>query len=247
MLYYSHMATLLSISETAELLGVSMDTLRRWDAKGMLPSVRAGARGHRYYRLEDIQKYRNDPSLLAQNWVSHNIPEEPEADYYCQTTAIFQARLEKMGAEMEKKPPLQSEFSLLTAITGEIGNNSFDHNLGNWPDIPGIFFTYDLNKKMIVLADRGQGILTTLKRILPTLETDTEALSIAFTEILSGRAPENRGNGLKFVKSVIQNSPAINLQFQSGNGKINITPKKLNLETTIETKSIRGCLAIIHF
>ncbi len=35
------------------------------------------------------------------------------------------------------------------------------------------------------------------------MESDADALRVAFTEMISGRAPEKRGNGLKFVKKVI--------------------------------------------
>ncbi len=84
-------------------------------------------------------------------------------------------------------------FSLLVSVAGEIGNNSFDHNLGLWPDTPGVFFGYDLNKKQIVLADRGVGVLKTLKRVRPGLARDADALEVAFTEVISGRAPERQG------------------------------------------------------
>ena len=47
------------------------------------------------------------------------------------------------------------------AVAGEIGNNSFDHNLGNWADMIGIFFYYDEKTHTIILADRGQGVLVT--------------------------------------------------------------------------------------
>jgi len=54
-----------------------------------------------------------------------------------------------------QKPALEQLSSLIVAITGEIGNNSFDHNLGKWPDEPGVFFGYDIAKGTVVLADRG--------------------------------------------------------------------------------------------
>ena len=68
---------------------------------------------------------------------------------------------------------------------------------------------------MIVLADRGVGVLATLRRIRPKLETDGEALQVAFTEFITGRAPEHRGNGLKYVKDALAKSGA-SLTFQSG-------------------------------
>jgi hypothetical protein len=119
---------------------------------------------------------------------------------------VFQARLEQFQARLSRITPLTT-VSLVTAIAGEIGNNSFDHNLGNWPDIPGIFFSYSIRSRKVVLADRGQGILATLKRVRPELTNADEALKVAFTETISGRFPEARGNGLKFVRSIIIGNP----------------------------------------
>jgi len=44
----------LSISETAEVIGVSVITLRRWDNAGRLKAVRYTSRSHRRYKLNDI-------------------------------------------------------------------------------------------------------------------------------------------------------------------------------------------------
>ena len=41
-------------------------------------------------------------------------------------------------------------------------------------------------------------------------------MQIAFTEIVSGRAPEQRGNGLKVVRQVAKKDNAIGLNFRSG-------------------------------
>ena len=137
-------------------------------------------------------------------------------------------------------------FSLLTSIAGEIGNNSYDHNLGQWPDTPGIFFGYDLNKKQIVLADRGLGILETLKRVKPELKDHKQALEVAFTEIISGRTPEARGNGLKYVKKVISEN-TINLFFQTGDAKLILNGGSADLKIETAEKNIRGCIALITY
>ena len=125
---------------------------------------------------------------MAQQWASAPVGYAPHPDLYCQTRDVFQARLEKLQSVLRDKVSF-SAMSLLSAVAGEIGNNSFDHNLGNWPDIPGIFFSYDMRIRTVVLADRGQGILATLKRVKPQLHTASEALNVAFTETISGRSP----------------------------------------------------------
>lgn len=48
---------LLRIRETAEMLGVNPQTLRRWDKEGRLIAVRVNKRGDRRYRKEDLKKF----------------------------------------------------------------------------------------------------------------------------------------------------------------------------------------------
>ena len=136
-------------------------------------------------------------------------------------------------------------FSLLVAMAGEIGDNSFAHNLGNWPDVPGVLFAFDINKKQIILADRGRGVLKTLKRVRPELVTHEEALRVAFTEVVTGREPEKRGNGLKFVRNIIQDYP-IDLLFQTGDALLELNRKQIDLRI-IQRPPIKGCLVFITY
>lgn len=131
-------------------------------------------------------------------------------------------------------------------FAGEIGNNSFDHNLGNWPDVPGIFFAYDLNKRVIILADRGVGIKSTLLRVRPDLKDDVEALTVAMTEIVSGRSPEQRGNGLKFVRNVASDNP-IGISLQSGTALVTIEKENSKLNITLADRFVRGVLAKVEY
>jgi len=135
---------------------------------------------------------------------------------------------------------------LLTAVVGEIGNNSYDHNLGNWKDVVGIFFAYSLAEKVIVLADRGQGILKTLRRVKPELSNHKEALTAAFIENISGRYPEKRGNGLKFVRKVV-GQQNFSLFFQTGNASLKMGSNNGNIEIDTINSSISGCLVVINF
>ena len=47
---------LLGIREVADLFGVDISTVRRWDEAGHLESVRVGERGHRRFRRADIDR-----------------------------------------------------------------------------------------------------------------------------------------------------------------------------------------------
>ena len=238
---------LITIGQASKLIGVSIQTLRRWDDAGKLSSVRRTKAGHRYYKKEDIENY-NVKNLfrLAKIWIADDLGFKPRQDFYCSDSSIFQARLSKLESELGKIKELSTIFPLISAIAGEIGNNSFDHNLGNWPDIPGVFFAYNLNKREIVLADRGQGILTTLKKVMPKLTNHQDALFVAFTEIISGRAPESRGNGLKFVRDVVRNNE-ISLFFQTGDAWLKIQKGDSNLNVKKAIINFRGCLALINF
>jgi hypothetical protein len=188
---------------------------------------------------------------LAKNWaLKEKGASEPEDAFYCPDAPTFQFRLRKFEKHLQDIPVLKDEFSLIVSIVGEIGNNSFDHNLGSWIDIRGIFFAYDLNKKQIVLADRGQGIFQTLKRVLPKLTDDKEALKGAFTEKISGRAPERRGNGLKFVKMVVTESisaTSIDLSLRSGSAVAKLETGNDNLDISVTKKPLQGCLVLINF
>src|SRR3989344_3557089 len=154
---------LLRIKEAAEILGVSIDTLRRWDKSCKLVAIRKDGGVHRYYSEKDLEVFKSDLTKIAYEWLETE--SELPATFYCSNSAVFQARLITMQNQLAQMPRVSNIFSLIVAIAGEIGNNSFDHNLGKWPDVPGIFFGYNLEKGMIVLADRGLGVLYTLKRV----------------------------------------------------------------------------------
>lgn len=151
-----------------------------------------------------------------------------------------------MAHEIDANPAFKEIGPLISSAAGEIGNNSFDHNLGNWPDIAGTFFAYDLGKRIIVLADRGVGVLSTLRRIKPDLKTNEEALRVAFTEFVTGRAPEHRGNGLKYTKDALTNAGA-DLTFQSGDSVLEIRKGKAELKIEKTDVPLRGSLALIEF
>ena len=135
---------LLSIGETAKVIGVSVDTLRRWDKEGKFPSVRSVG-GHRYFRREDVDNFLFDIFGIAKKWVTDTNETDIPSNFYCQTSSVFQARLSRFESELGKIPRLKDFFPLISSLAGEIGNNSYDHNIGNWPGMPGIFFGYALS------------------------------------------------------------------------------------------------------
>lgn len=240
----------ITIGEAAKLLGISIMTLRRWDEQGKLKPMRFTPKGHRFYNLEEIELLLKNIFVIAKKWVLAEKAEVPDAEYYCQDSPTFNSRLDKLGQQLQTINGLATDFSLITSVAGEIGNNSFDHNLGQWPDARGILFAYDLNKREMVLADRGQGILKTLKRVKPDLADDAAALKVAFTEKISGRTPENRGNGLKYVRKVVidpQKKISLKLYFHSGAAALNLQNGDQELKIFSPVFLFRGCLAYLEF
>jgi len=231
--------------ELAGILGISRIAVFKRIKKGAIKARKIG-RNFAIFKKENggLEVLLSELFKLAKNWAIFGKKISDQS--YCQNSDIFQARLVKMEGLMQKNKNAKDLFSLLTSITGEMGNNSYDHNLGQWPDTPGTFFGYDLEKKQIVLADRGIGVLKTLKRVRPKLKGHLEALRLAFTEIISGREPEARGNGLKYVRSVVSKN-SIDLIFQTGNAKLTLNggSADLNIQTTKE--NIRGCLVLITY
>ena len=151
--------------------------------------------------------------------------ENPER--ICSFRDVFQARLDTLYGSFLKKTQDPSTAALVTALAGEIGNNSFDHNLGQWHDTPGCWFDYDFEKKCfwVLIADRGRGIYHSLKTVKPDLKDDQQAIETAFTKVISGRFPEKRGNGLKFVSGIMNHSKPRGLFCISGTGMISLGQK----------------------
>lgn len=239
----------IKINKIASLLNISFQTLRRWDKEGKLISRRDKEREHRYYFKSDIEDFLvNNYKYLLKLFLRWSFSKEPleiDLKFYCQNSYIFKSRLLSLEEFLRKNKLFINNYSLITSIIGEIGNNSFDHNIGKWPDIAGIFFSHTPKNKKILLSDRGQGVYTTLKNIKPNLKNDKEALKVAFNEIISGRAPENRGNGLKYVKKIIETTN-MELYFYSGKAMIHIKDKNnINIESL--DKKLQGCLVILSY
>lgn len=234
------------IGKAAEMLGVTVQTLRNWEKTGKLMSQRSPG-GQRYYRLEDVRRFAVDFQRLGWVWAASAQPPDISAEYRCERQDRFTSRLEKMGILLAQADAVGEDMaSLITAVTGEIGDNSFMHNVGNWPDVPGIFFAYDIQKRVIVLADRGQGVRKTLSRVRPAIKTDSEALHIAFTEIVSGREPEKRGNGLKVVRRIMETNP-FGLLFRSGFATAQSPKQAKPIKIVEELENVRGVYAVITF
>jgi len=165
----------------------------------------------------------------------HGINENDE--YFSKSRDVFSARIQSYILETNKY--------LEAAIIGEIGNNTFDHNLLFQQNSPwGVYCNLSYQKKYIALVDYGMGVRQSLISVLPSISSDIEAVEMAFTKRISGRSPEKRGNGLKFVSEAIRENNW-HLYFQSGSGSCSIDKHGINFYEKMP--SITGCLAILDF
>ncbi len=235
----------ISIGAAARYLGISIMTLRRWHKAGSFSATFVSPGKRLYYSVADLQRKTKGLVQTALDWANTTEPQKLPDEWYCPTSDVFKARLERMTHELLAQSALKDHASLIASAAGEIGNNSYDHNLGNWPDVSGVLFAYDLRKGVVVLADRGVGILATLRRIRPKLTTNEEALKVAFTEIISGRAPEHRGNGLKYVRRAIAQSKAL-LRFWTGDASLLINQDSSEPRVTASEILVQGCVAVIE-
>jgi hypothetical protein len=89
----------------------------------------------------------------------------PDSSQYCQTRDVFEGRLAWLLVYAGRVGLPEADAALLTAVAGEIGNNSFDHNLGHWRDQPGCYFAFafDAPALWVWIADRGRGVLASLR------------------------------------------------------------------------------------
>lgn len=181
----------------------------------------------------------------AFSWASAPVPPNLPPEEYCPVRDVLYGRLDSLLVSLIRKNIPEEKSLLLHAILSEIGGNSFDHNIGQWKDAPGVLFARTLDPTpFFILADRGQGIRRTLLPVKPSLANDEEALRTAFLEQLSSRAPERRGNGLKFVRRELLQD-GIDLFFQSGTACYAVTSKEESWKSV--PTSIPGCLAVLSF
>lgn len=235
------------IGQAAKILGVTAQTLRNWEKSGRLGAKRSRG-GQRYYFVADLERLLLDLPGLGWAWAASGQAPDLAPEYYCERQDRFTSRLVKMGVVLQQtlNGDVRDLVSLLTLVTGEIGDNAFAHNAGNWPDVPGVFYGYDQGKRIIVVADRGRGVRATLQRVRPGITNDIEALRIAFTETISGRDPEKRGNGLKVIRQIAE-TKAIGLVLQSGLGVVRIPKEPGPMKITLAKENVRGVYAVITF
>ena len=166
----------------------------------------------------------------------------------CETRDVFTARLPQLETMLAQRISTDV-LPLIIVSAGETGNNSFDHNLGQWRDAPGCWFEAQTTGGLfwICIADRGQGIFQSLKKIHSHLLNEQMALTAAFETIISGRAPEQRGNGLKFVREIIVKTPGAGIACKSGTAQVQYGEQGLRCQSLLEKnfQDVQGTMTLM--
>jgi hypothetical protein len=187
-----------------------------------------------------------DSPLLVDAFAWATTEQPPSyGEQYCESRDVFNARLERLRLQHRSRG-IGERADLINAVLAEVGGNSFDHNLGQWRDLPGVYLGDAVadGLEIAVIADRGQGVRATIQRAVPgTLENDLSALQLAFLRRITGRVGERRGNGLKFVREVVR-STGMSLYFQSGSAVYQTSAEDAWSETN---RLLPGCLAVLSF
>ena len=162
------------------------------------------------------------PDLDAMTqWLKASANPQGPTSLICETREAFVARLSHLKLFVRDGLPVDL-LPLVIATVGEIGNNSFDHNLGQWRDVPGCWFESQATGRhlWVCVADRGQGLYQSLIKVHPQLGDEQAVLHAAFETIITGRSPEQRGNGLKFVTGNLSLTPGSGVACMSGSARV---------------------------
>ncbi|MEK7459646.1 MAG: hypothetical protein AAB636_01105 [Patescibacteria group bacterium] len=163
---------------------------------------------------------------------------------HCRYNDEFSSRLGRFERMFKNFGLNEEDTKRALVIVGELGNNVFDHNLGNWPtNFSGAIITahnYPETKRIeFVVGDAGVGFLGSLQNAFPNLSDDVEAIKKGL-EGYTGRVGENRGNGLKTIQDWTINNFHGMLTIHSGGGLVQVDENGIESKNTCR---ILGTLA----
>ncbi|NCU42282.1 MAG: hypothetical protein EOM19_06225 [Candidatus Moranbacteria bacterium] len=167
---------------------------------------------------------------------------------HCKTQDEFGGRLHRFINIFQNFGMSVDQSRYITTILGELGNNVFDHNWGNWSsDFTGCIILAQryggLHQKIqIIVADFGSGFLTSLHPAYPELNDDLSAIEKGLSGF-TGRIGEQRGNGLKMIQNWTIDKFCGKLSIHSGEGLINVDASGIHKKNI--SKKIRGTIAQI--
>lgn len=188
--------------------------------------------------------YRDAATIFAGTSISEHENLNVHEITRCRYADEFSARLGQFEQMFRNFGLNDEDARRALVIFGELGNNVFDHNLGNWPtNFSGsivVAQNYPAKKRIeCVIADVGVGFFGSLRAAFPDLHSDLEAIQKGL-EGYTGRIGETRGNGLKTIQNwTINNFHGI-LNIHSGKGLVQVDESGIQAK---EVMPILGTLA----
>lgn len=163
---------------------------------------------------------------------------------HCRYVDEFNARLGHFERMFRNFGLNDEDAKRALVIFGELGNNVFDHNLGNWPtNFSGSIVVAqnypELKRIECVVGDSGVGFFGSLRAAFPKLQTDIQAIQKGLGGY-TGRIGEKRGNGLKTIQDWTINDFHGILNIHSGKGLVQVDESGIE---AIETNPLLGTLA----
>jgi len=158
------------------------------------------------------------------NFINQIKPYIFKQDFYGDYENIFE-EFSKIGISEENT-------AILVSSIGEIIDNSFSHNLGQWNNSFGPLVLYlsqqipDRKEINISICDFGIGFLATLKKNYPQLENEEEAIKFALMPQTTGRINKMGGNGLVYLQKNVFNGFKGNITIRSNNTLVSIKSKE---------------------
>jgi len=102
----------MTVKQTADLLGVSIDTLRRWDRDGRLRSSGRSPGGWRYYLFTDMKKILDDLTFDYQKKQMHKKATDMAMDTLHTFSAAYHIPLRTHAESLNDASTAQQEASL---------------------------------------------------------------------------------------------------------------------------------------
>lgn len=216
------------------------------DKKVVLPKSEELLKYLRRMRFNDILNelgYNAEAELLERIQVPERYNMNIHEITHCSSRDQFDGRLGRFISMFQHFGLDENEAKRATSVIGELGNNTFDHNLGNWPtDIGGCIIAAqnypNFKRIQVVVGDPGVGFFGSLKAAFPELKSDIEAIKKGLAGN-TGRIGEVRGNGLRIIQNwTIDNFSGI-LAIHSGEGFVRVDKEG------IKDKKVHGILGTL--
>ena len=176
--------------------------------------------------------YNSEAEILESVQVPEKYNMNIQEILHCSTRDQFDGRLGRFVSMFQYFGMSENEAKRATSLIGELGNNTFDHNLGNWPtDISGCIIAAqnypNLKRIQVAVGDPGVGFLGSLKAAFPELTNDIEAIKKGLGGN-SGRIGEVRGNGLRIIQSWTIDNFSGMLSIHSGEGFVSAEKNRMS-------------------